>query len=123
MYSAGQSSLLRTTDPPLAEAHGKTVRELRRIGKRLVFGLEGDLFLVVHLMVTGRFRWRSDSKRPGKIDDVQALSGGLGTNRSDGEESSDRSTSLQRDRKYLFQRNSPSSPVAAYSARTQPEQG
>ncbi|MGH7233721.1 MAG: Fpg/Nei family DNA glycosylase [Nitrospiraceae bacterium] len=61
-------SLLRTTDPPLVEAHGKTVRELRRIGKRIVFGLDDELFLVVHLMITGRFHWRqAASKIPGKI--------------------------------------------------------
>jgi formamidopyrimidine-DNA glycosylase len=48
-------SLVRTFDPPLSEAHGRGVRGVRRLGKRVVFELEGDLFLVVHLMVTGRF--------------------------------------------------------------------
>jgi formamidopyrimidine-DNA glycosylase len=46
--------LLRSFDPPLASAHGAALRELSRIGKRLVLGLEGDLFLVLHLMVAGR---------------------------------------------------------------------
>lgn len=49
--------VLRTFDPPLSEAAGRRVLGLRRMGKRLVLELEGDLFLVVHLMVSGRFRW------------------------------------------------------------------
>jgi len=49
--------LLRTTVPPLAAAHGRRVSELRRIGKRLAIGLEGDLWLVVHLMIAGRLHW------------------------------------------------------------------
>jgi formamidopyrimidine-DNA glycosylase len=61
-------SLLRTADPPLTDAHGKTVREFRRIGKQIVVGLEDDLFLVVHLMIAGRFHWRgAGAKIPGKI--------------------------------------------------------
>jgi len=51
-------SLLRSVDPPLAEAEGRRVRGVRRLGKRIVFELEADLFLVVHLMIAGRFRWR-----------------------------------------------------------------
>ncbi len=51
-------SLLRTAQPPLAAAEGRTVRELRRVGKRIAFGLEGDLWLVLHLMVAGRLHWR-----------------------------------------------------------------
>jgi len=51
-------SLLRTVDPPLASAQGRRVTGLRRLGKRIAFGLEGDLFLVIHLMVAGRLRWR-----------------------------------------------------------------
>ena len=50
--------LVRTVDPPLSAAFGKRVLGLRRVGKRIVFGLEDDLFLVVHLMIAGRFRWR-----------------------------------------------------------------
>ena len=52
-------SLLKTWDPPASEVHGKVVRGLSRLGKRVVFGLEGDLFAVVHLMISGRFQWRS----------------------------------------------------------------
>jgi len=50
--------VLRTFDPPVAEVEGKTVTGFRRIGKRLVFELEDDLFVVVHLMVAGRLRMR-----------------------------------------------------------------
>ena len=50
--------LLRTADPPLAEVQGCTVRELRRIGKRIAIGVEGDLWLVLHLMIAGRLHWR-----------------------------------------------------------------
>lgn len=51
-------SLLRTFDPPLEEAHGRRLVELRRLGKRIAFGLDGDLWLVLHLMIAGRLRWR-----------------------------------------------------------------
>jgi formamidopyrimidine-DNA glycosylase len=51
--------LLRTVDPPIASVEGRRVRELRRIGKRIAIGLEGDLWLVLHLMIAGRLHWRS----------------------------------------------------------------
>lgn len=51
-------SLLRTFDPPLSEVEGRRVVGFRRMGKRLVLELEEDLFMVFHLMITGRFRWR-----------------------------------------------------------------
>jgi formamidopyrimidine-DNA glycosylase len=50
--------LLRTAQPPLADVEGRIVRELRRIGKRISIGLEGDLWLVLHLMIAGRLHWR-----------------------------------------------------------------
>jgi formamidopyrimidine-DNA glycosylase len=50
--------LLRTVEPPLAEADGCVVRELRRIGKRIAVGVGGDLWLVLHLMIAGRLHWR-----------------------------------------------------------------
>lgn len=50
--------VLRTAQPPIAEAQGREVRELRRIGKRIVIGLDKDLWIVVHLMVAGRLHWR-----------------------------------------------------------------
>ena len=54
----GSPFVLRTFDPPIDSAAGRRVREVRRIGKRIVLGLEGGLFLVIHLMVAGRLRWR-----------------------------------------------------------------
>jgi formamidopyrimidine-DNA glycosylase len=51
-------SLLRTAQPPLASAEGRTVRQLRRIGKRIAIGLDGGLWLVLHLMIAGRLHWR-----------------------------------------------------------------
>jgi formamidopyrimidine-DNA glycosylase len=49
---------LRTTEPPISEVEGCTVRELRRIGKRIALGLDGDLWLVLHLMIAGRLHWK-----------------------------------------------------------------
>ena len=49
--------VLRTAVPPIAFAEGKAVVGVRRMGKRIVIGFEGELFLVIHLMVAGRFRW------------------------------------------------------------------
>jgi formamidopyrimidine-DNA glycosylase len=51
--------LLRTADPPLSAVDGHVVRELRRVGKRIAIGLEGDLWLVLHLMIAGRLHWRA----------------------------------------------------------------
>lgn len=51
--------LLRTVQPPVAAVEGKMVRELRRIGKRIAIGIEGDLWLVLHLMIAGRLHWRA----------------------------------------------------------------
>jgi len=50
--------LLRTAQPPLASVEGKRVSELQRIGKRIAFGMENDLWLVLHLMIAGRLHWR-----------------------------------------------------------------
>jgi len=50
--------LLRTAQPPLTSVEGRTVLELRRIGKRIAIGVEGDLWLVLHLMIAGRLHWR-----------------------------------------------------------------
>jgi formamidopyrimidine-DNA glycosylase len=51
--------LLRTVRPPVASVEGRLVKELRRIGKRIAIGLEGDLWLVLHLMIAGRLHWRA----------------------------------------------------------------
>jgi formamidopyrimidine-DNA glycosylase len=50
--------LLRTAQPPLTSIEGRIVRELRRIGKRIVIGVESDLWLALHLMIAGRLHWR-----------------------------------------------------------------
>jgi formamidopyrimidine-DNA glycosylase len=60
--------LLRSIDPPLIELHGRAVTGLRRLGKRIVFELAGEYFLVLHLMIAGRLRWKpAGAKVPGKV--------------------------------------------------------
>ena len=51
-------SLLRTVDPPLTEFARRPCTGVRRLGKRVVLGFEGERFLVIHLMIAGRLRWR-----------------------------------------------------------------
>lgn len=51
-------SLLKTFDPAVSAAEGKTVRTLRRLGKRIVFDLDDDVHLIIHLMIAGRFQWK-----------------------------------------------------------------
>jgi len=59
--------LLRSVDPPVSEAEGRRVTGFHRLGKRIVFEFEGDLFLVLHLMIAGRLRWRpAGAGIPGK---------------------------------------------------------
>jgi formamidopyrimidine-DNA glycosylase len=65
--------LLRTVQPPLSDAEGRTVRELRRIGKRIAFGLEGDLWLVLHLMIAGRLHWRPPEAKLGGRQNLAAF--------------------------------------------------
>ncbi|HTW23974.1 MAG TPA: zinc finger domain-containing protein, partial [Candidatus Baltobacteraceae bacterium] len=50
--------LVRTAEPPIAAVEGRIVRELRRIGKRIAIGVEGDIWLVLHLMIAGRLHWK-----------------------------------------------------------------
>ena len=57
--------LLRSFDPPLTVFDGQVVRGIRRIGKRLVFAFDGELFLVLHLMIAGRLRWRRPGQKSG----------------------------------------------------------
>ena len=63
--------LLRSVDPPLAAAEGLSVVRVRRLGKRIAIGFEGDLYFVLHLMIAGRLRWKAfpgtRPKPPGKI--------------------------------------------------------
>jgi len=54
----GSPFVLRSFDPPISAAEGKKVMALRRLGKRIVFELESEFFLVVHLMIAGRFHWK-----------------------------------------------------------------
>ena len=64
--------LLRTIQPPLTDVENRMVRELRRIGKRIAIGVEGDLWVVLHLMIAGRLHWR----QPGtKLAGRQTLAG------------------------------------------------
>lgn len=55
----GNPFLLRSVEPPLADARARRVTELRRIGKRIAIGLDNDLWLVLHLMVAGRLQWHT----------------------------------------------------------------
>jgi formamidopyrimidine-DNA glycosylase len=60
--------LLRSVEPPLSAAHGRTVVGLRRLGKRIVIEFEPDLFLVLHLMIAGRLHWKKPgAKPPGRV--------------------------------------------------------
>src|SRR5882762_4399346 len=58
--------LLRSTAPPVESVQGKTVQAVRRVGKRIAIGFEDDLWLVLHLMIAGRLRWRASTSKPGK---------------------------------------------------------
>jgi formamidopyrimidine-DNA glycosylase len=57
--------LLRSVDPPIDTLHGRTVQSVRRVGKRIVLSFGDDLFLVLHLMIAGRLRWREPGRKPG----------------------------------------------------------
>lgn len=60
--------LLRTVEPPLADCAGRRIVAIRRLGKRLVLQLEGERFLILHLMVAGRLQWKpAGGKVPGKV--------------------------------------------------------
>jgi len=57
--------VLRSVDPPLERVHGAVVRSLRRVGKRIVLVFDAEVFLVIHLMIAGRLRWREPGEKPG----------------------------------------------------------
>ena len=57
--------VLRSVDPPIASLHGETVRGVRRVGKRIVLEFDGGIFLVIHLMIAGRLRWRAPGQKAG----------------------------------------------------------
>lgn len=65
--------LLRTADPPLKDVEGRIVDELRRIGKRIAIGVEGKLWLVLHLMIAGRLHWRAKGAKLGGRQNLAAF--------------------------------------------------
>jgi formamidopyrimidine-DNA glycosylase len=65
--------LLRTAEPPLSGAEGKTVLQLRRMGKRICIGLENDIWLVLHLMIAGRLHWRPRGAKVSRPRGLAAL--------------------------------------------------
>lgn len=66
-------ALLRTVDPPLQAASGRIVRGVERIGKRIAIGLDGDLWLVLHLMIAGRLHWHEHPISLAKRNDLAAF--------------------------------------------------
>ncbi|HXF23149.1 MAG TPA: DNA-formamidopyrimidine glycosylase family protein [Gemmatimonadaceae bacterium] len=71
--------VLRTFDPPIAQASGREVVGVGRIGKRIVIGLEGELFIVIHLMIAGRLRWLPAGKAAPKKLSLATLAFETGT--------------------------------------------
>jgi formamidopyrimidine-DNA glycosylase len=65
--------LLRSTTPPVESVQGKKVREVRRVGKRIAIGFEGDLWLAIHLMIAGRLHWRTSSAKLGSRNVLAVL--------------------------------------------------
>ena len=60
--------VLRTVEPSISDVSGRKVVGVRRAGKRIILALEGDLFIIIHLMIAGRFRWLAPgAKIPGKL--------------------------------------------------------
>src|SRR5215468_8344049 len=60
--------VVRSVDPPISAINGRTVVQLRRLGKQIVFEFDNELFLVIHLMIAGRFQWKErGAKIPGKL--------------------------------------------------------
>src|SRR5690348_13379193 len=71
--------LLRSVVPPLDRVKNKRVLDVRRLGKRIVFDLDGDLHLVLHLMIAGRLKWREAGKKPVTKIDLAAFDFTRGT--------------------------------------------
>lgn len=69
----GSIFLLRTAEPPIEDVPGRAVRELRRIGKRIAIGVDGDLWLVLHLMIAGRLHWRQPGAKLGGKQNLAAF--------------------------------------------------
>src|SRR5271154_2993062 len=76
--------LLRTVEPPLTSAEGRTVEKLRRVGKRIAIGMsndshdDGDLWLVLHLMIAGRLHWRGPNVKLAGRQNLAAFDFGNG---------------------------------------------
>jgi len=71
--------LLRTAVPPLSSVEGKKIVELRRLGKRICFGFEDDLWLVLHLMIAGRLHWYDEAAKASKARGLAAFEFSAGT--------------------------------------------
>ncbi|MEA3151271.1 MAG: formamidopyrimidine-DNA glycosylase, partial [Gammaproteobacteria bacterium] len=69
----GSPFVLRTAEPPITDAEGHGVRGLKRVGKRVAIGLDNDLWLVIHLMIAGRFHWKPPGVKLGGRNNLAAL--------------------------------------------------
>jgi len=69
----GGGFVLRTLEPTIAQAAGRVVREVRRLGKRICLGLDNDIWLVIHLMIAGRLHWRLPAATLGARNDLAAF--------------------------------------------------
>jgi len=69
----GTPFLLRTIRPAVSDAEGRTVREIRRVGKRIALGVEGDIWLVIHLMIAGRLHWKPREAKTGGRNNLAAF--------------------------------------------------
>ena len=69
----GSPFLLRSVQPPLSDVEGRNVERLRRVGKRIAIGLDGDLWVVLHLMIAGRLHWRNSQAKLGGRQNLAAF--------------------------------------------------
>jgi formamidopyrimidine-DNA glycosylase len=69
----GNPFILRTVEPPVTEAEGKIVRDIKRVGKRIAIGVENDIWLVLHLMIAGRLHWRKVGVKLGGRNNLAAF--------------------------------------------------
>jgi formamidopyrimidine-DNA glycosylase len=69
----GTPFLLRTIRPSVSDAEGKTVREIRRVGKRIALGVDGDIWMVIHLMIAGRLHWKPRDAKTGGRNNLAAF--------------------------------------------------
>src|SRR3954470_12630601 len=65
--------LLRTAQPSITDVEGRIVRKLRRVGKRVAIGVDGDMWLVIHLMIAGRLHWKSKDAKLGGRNSLAAF--------------------------------------------------